>query len=340
VTVFPAELALEVLGVVPEAVVDGGWGVDALIGKQTRDHDDLDIIVPIATLDATLSSLTKLGFAITLDEQPTRVVVARDDGAHVDLHLVGPSDAGPVQPLPGGRSLTYALGTCTGRIGGRDVPCLAAPTQLVAHSGYESDASDHADMSVLRDRLGVSLPPPYVVASGGEPIRRASADDAAALVVVRHRSWLSAYDGVMPKAVLDALDPGAALAMMFPLVSQLPSPRHCALVAGEPGSVIGEAVMGPSLDAADPENLAVIYQLYVDPNAFGLGIGKRLLDAAVDWLREPERAFDELTLWVLEGNVGARRFYEREGWRADGARKTETQPEGSFTSVRYRVPLV
>ena len=34
---------LETLGI--KVWVDGGWGVDALLGKQTRFHEDLDIAV-------------------------------------------------------------------------------------------------------------------------------------------------------------------------------------------------------------------------------------------------------------------------------------------------------
>jgi lincosamide nucleotidyltransferase A/C/D/E len=33
-----------------DVVVDGGWGVDALLGKQTRQHNDLDIAAPHGTL--------------------------------------------------------------------------------------------------------------------------------------------------------------------------------------------------------------------------------------------------------------------------------------------------
>lgn len=29
-----------------ETVLDGGWGVDALLGFQTREHSDLDIAIP------------------------------------------------------------------------------------------------------------------------------------------------------------------------------------------------------------------------------------------------------------------------------------------------------
>ncbi len=27
--------------------LDGGWGVDALVGRQTRPHDDLDVVIAL-----------------------------------------------------------------------------------------------------------------------------------------------------------------------------------------------------------------------------------------------------------------------------------------------------
>ena len=48
---------------------------------------------------------------------------------------------------------------------------------------------------------------------------------------------------------------------------------------------------------------------------------------------------DAALLWVLEGNDRAARFYEREGWRRDGATSVE-QPYGSSpTSAASAAPL-
>ena len=44
-----------------EAWLDGGWGVDALLGKQTRDHHDLDLVVELTQIDAIEEMLKELG---------------------------------------------------------------------------------------------------------------------------------------------------------------------------------------------------------------------------------------------------------------------------------------
>jgi hypothetical protein len=44
--------------------IDGGWGIDVLVGEQTRKHDDLDLVVAQRQLAAAQSSLRELGHGI------------------------------------------------------------------------------------------------------------------------------------------------------------------------------------------------------------------------------------------------------------------------------------
>ena len=54
-----------------------------------------------------------------------------------------------------------ADGFGTGMIGGRTVPCLTAEQLVRFHRGYEPQEHDRQDMKLLRERLGLILPPPY-----------------------------------------------------------------------------------------------------------------------------------------------------------------------------------
>src|SRR4051794_25027829 len=147
---FDALTVHTVLDVVADAVIDGGWGIDALAGRQTRPHDDLDLVVPIDRAHAIVEALTPLGVTPVDDERPTRVVVRRADGSeHVDLHLVDVSAGGSKQTLPGGLQFTYMLDDTTGTIDGRSVRCLSPAMQLLTHAGYEPDDDDRADIAVL-----------------------------------------------------------------------------------------------------------------------------------------------------------------------------------------------
>lgn len=73
---------------------------------------------------------------------------------------------------------------------------------------------------------------------------------------------------------------------------------------------------------------AVLEKLYVEPSEHGRGIGAALLAKAKE-LR-PEG----LHLWVFQKNDGARRLYERHGFRlvklTDGAENMEREPDALY----------
>lgn len=54
--------------------LDGGWGVDALLGEQTRPHDDLDLVIELRSSDKAIERLSSMGFTLVDDERPTRFV--------------------------------------------------------------------------------------------------------------------------------------------------------------------------------------------------------------------------------------------------------------------------
>jgi GNAT superfamily N-acetyltransferase len=56
--------------------------------------------------------------------------------------------------------------------------------------------------------------------------------------------------------------------------------------------------------------------LYVIPSCWGKGVGPRLHDHALTWIRE--LGCKRCHLWVLEQNTRARHFYENRGWRLNG----------------------
>jgi GNAT superfamily N-acetyltransferase len=112
-----------------------------------------------------------------------------------------------------------------------------------------------------------------------------------------------------------------------------PPARGAVLVAENDHKVIGAAAAGPSRDPGAEADDAEVYALYVDPMHWGEGAGATLDAAARGHLAD--RGFGDAILWVLEQNERARRFYEREGWSADGGRREHF----GATALRYRVTL-
>jgi lincosamide nucleotidyltransferase A/C/D/E len=145
------------------AWIGGGWGVDALVGEQTRPHGDLDLAVDARDEAGAIQALQRAGFRITADHRPTRLVMRTGAGAEVDLHPVDFTGPGPgVQRVPGGRPFLYpADAFATGTIAGRPVPCLSAVQQVRFHLGYPPLDKDRLDMRLLGERLGLAVPPPY-----------------------------------------------------------------------------------------------------------------------------------------------------------------------------------
>src|SRR4029079_19594592 len=69
--------------------VAGGWAVDALVGEQTRAHDDVDVMVPVDALPTVETSLGELGSARAYDSALPAFLTLRDlCGRQVDLCLL------------------------------------------------------------------------------------------------------------------------------------------------------------------------------------------------------------------------------------------------------------
>lgn len=151
--------AEQVLIVVDELVragcwvsVEGGWGVDALVGRATRSHRDLDIGLDARNEATALAVLESLGYRVEADWRPTRVELAAPGGGRVDVHpLAVDSEGNARQSGLNGESYLYpAASFVTGRILDRPVTCLSAAQQLEWHHGYDLRESDRADLSFLR----------------------------------------------------------------------------------------------------------------------------------------------------------------------------------------------
>ena len=179
--------------------------------------------------------------------------------------------------------------------------------------------------------------------TGAGAIRRAQPDDAAAIARLHVRAWQHAYPGLVPQHYLDSLDATERAGLWSQILTATAWPRRGVFVATGPGpaghdSVLGFSAMAPSGDEdADPAVVGEIQTVYVDPTVWGTGTGSLLLARALDELRAA--GFGTATLWTLDTNERARRFYERRGWVLDGVSKRHDWGAFVATDVRYVIDL-
>lgn len=141
----------------------GGWGVDALLGGQTRRHHDLDIVVNgnDGSERGAVTVLDGLGFVTVEARAPAGMwmplkAVLRDGGGRtiellsVPLHSDGTT---MVLSLPAGLSVVPAA-FAVGQIAGRPAPCLAPAVQIMFHGGFRPTAAQRRDEELLRARFG------------------------------------------------------------------------------------------------------------------------------------------------------------------------------------------
>jgi len=140
-----------------EFYVDGGWGVDALLGEQTRTHSDLDIAVPHSEVPRIRALLEERGFEDVPrdDTWDCNFVLGDRNGREVDIHSYtfdadGNHIYGVAYPFD---SLTGA-----GSVNGYPVRCISPEWLVEFHTGYELDENDYHDVKELCMRFGIAVP--------------------------------------------------------------------------------------------------------------------------------------------------------------------------------------
>jgi ribosomal protein S18 acetylase RimI-like enzyme len=144
----------------------------------------------------------------------------------------------------------------------------------------------------------------------GLTTRAARPDDLLGAAEARVASWRGAFTGLVPQDFLDAMDPASIAASW---ADSIAAGRSRLYVAALGEQVIGYAGVGPERDPAAPPFTGELYALFVHPSYWGTGAGRALADAACADLRD--NGCVSVSLWVLEANTRARRFYATYGFQ-------------------------
>lgn len=139
--------------------VNGGWAVDALVGRQTRTHGDLDLFIDVEIVPALHAWLQNRGYSIAEDWTPVRVEWRRG-ARRVDVHPMKIDAAGDgVQQGLGNHSFLHrATDRVFGLIGGQSVVVARAERLRELRGGYEPRPVDVHDLEILDILLASGLP--------------------------------------------------------------------------------------------------------------------------------------------------------------------------------------
>jgi len=143
-----------------EVIIDGGWGVDALLGEQTRTHEDLDIAVQHKDVSKIRALLEARGYQDVPrdDTRDCNFVLGDDEGHLIDIHSYTFDSAGK---LIFGIEYPYDSLDGTGSINGHPVRCISPEWMVKFHTGYPLDDNDYHDVKSLCQHFGIKIPSEY-----------------------------------------------------------------------------------------------------------------------------------------------------------------------------------
>jgi lincosamide nucleotidyltransferase A/C/D/E len=179
---------LTALGI--EVWFDGGWGVDALLGEQTRPHADVDIVVQHKDVPRLREFLARRGYTDVPrdDTSPWNFVLGDPQGRLVDVHAVTLDADGNGLYGPPEKGVMYPAGSLTGSgvINGHAVKCISAEHVVRFHTGYKLRPTDSQDVAALCARFGIDLPEEYAAEGRRKSFRAVieNAGDGGAFVTV------------------------------------------------------------------------------------------------------------------------------------------------------------
>jgi GNAT superfamily N-acetyltransferase len=162
-------------------------------------------------------------------------------------------------------------------------------------------------------------------------VRRASEHDAKRIAEIHVETWRVAYRGLIPDDYLAGLDVHRRAIVWHSIIG---APDETVLVAVWAERIVGFCSYLRSRDSAAPPEIGEIAAIYVEPASWGKGIGRGLMEAAID--HAGNHGFATVTLWVLSTNERARRFYERAGFTPDGAEQEDKRLGFGIHEIRYR----
>ena len=141
--------------------LDGGWGVDALLEKETKAHNDIDLFVEIVNSKKFIDIIKEKDFSEIKEAYTTTSHTVWKDAKDriIDLHIFEFNKQGDL--IFEGETYPSSVFSGIGKIGDKVVKCIGAKDQVLFHLGYEHDENDVHDVRLLCERFNIPVPNEY-----------------------------------------------------------------------------------------------------------------------------------------------------------------------------------
>lgn len=168
----------------------------------------------------------------------------------------------------------------------------------------------------------------------GDPqIRAARVSDAEGIAKVHVYTWQSAYLGLIPDSFLQGLSVEQRTTNWINNIEN-PLPKSKTLVAEIDGEIVGFIGVGADREESLPHQ-GEVFAIYVLPGIQGRGIGAALMREGLTALKT--EGLTCALLWVLDGNLRTRAWYESHGWRSTGRSKLDQRGNFALEEIQYQI---
>ena len=313
--------ALHVNGVSP--IIQGGWGVDALLGRQTRLHKFVDLIVDEQEQSEILSALDALGYDQIDYVSRGRTELSQPDGRKISLHLL---DEHLVQHTNEWR-FQFPPMSLQGRglIVGRPVRCLSADGHVLVQADRDLTDTVQADLFLLADQLGARLF--YPLARGTELVCRTAeqADIPAMAAIMADARRAHPLPNVDETKTLKS----DTYARYWQQRMLLDDTTVVVISIGD--AIVSTVAISPWQSKDLPHaTTAALYGLATHSDPAVRHLEAIILQRASTFARQ--QGFLDLRSWVLEDDPATRSVFEQSGWKPDGGRN---EIVSGLTQIRY-----
>lgn len=145
--------------------LDGGWGVDALLGEQTRSHGDIDIVLEKKDVPTLVQYLTELGYGEILrsDTRPHNFMMGNEKAQFVDVHVIEFDSKGNGLYGPSEDAYMFTAEALSGQgsVLGQKVRCISQEWVVKSHRGYKLREKDFHDVLAICEKYSIEVPAEY-----------------------------------------------------------------------------------------------------------------------------------------------------------------------------------